>query len=154
MRYNVDRFSGTPSEIPRHSIRFSSLVPPITDMSTRGIDVDRSLAPEGIFKTRNKRPCQLPALFDLPLPPSPSPAAAAAAVAAAAAAASPPLPWSSSRAFVSPLSFSRACETPVRARKLYLYPPAAAVARLSLSRAQRPERTVSDTTTGEQRRCI
>lgn len=98
--------------------------------------LDRSIAlsPEEVFK---QQPCQLPALFDLPLPSSPPPPPPAAA------AASPPLPppsRPSSRALVSPLSFSRACERP---RKLYLYPPAArarartAVARLSLSRARR-----------------
>lgn len=95
--------------------------------------LDRSIAlsPEEVFK---QQPCQLPALFDLPLPSSPPPPPATAA-------ASPPPPSrSSSRALVSPLSFSRACERP---RKLYLYPPAArarahtAVARLSLSRARR-----------------
>ncbi|KYQ58844.1 hypothetical protein ALC60_02157 [Trachymyrmex zeteki] len=70
--------------------------------------------------------CQLPplpALFvGLPLPPSPSLSAAAVA----AAAASSPSPRSRPpppRALASPLSFSRACEIPIRGNFIYIHRP-------------------------------
>lgn len=88
--------------------------------------IDRALAGRSIF---NQQPCQLPALFDLPLPPSPS--LSLPSFSSSSSSSGWPLRRARSRLFPS---LARACERP---RKLYLYPPTAAVARLSLSRAQR-----------------